>query len=194
MNYYETLGIEATATKSEIKRAYLKLAGIHHPDKEGGDSETFKSIVEAYDVLYDDDKRAEYDATGAVKPQVDEREKINKQLSVLLLEIVDANPDCDYLDEMRLTIELKNGQVAKMILHGEQLIAKRKIALKRVVRTDGSDNLLASAIESDIKSILESIQTGLNNIAFNNKLIAELNNYMMASNELPFLSTVANVA
>lgn len=48
--YYETLGIERSATESEIKKAYRKLALKHHPDR-GGDEEMFKTITEAHDVL-----------------------------------------------------------------------------------------------------------------------------------------------
>ena len=60
MDYYSILGISKTADKQEIKKAYRKLAGRHHPDK-GGDAEQFKKITEAYEVLSDDTKRQQYD-------------------------------------------------------------------------------------------------------------------------------------
>ncbi len=60
MNYYETLGITKNATPEEIKRAYRKLASQHHPDK-GGDTAMFQKVEEAYRVLSDPQKRAEYD-------------------------------------------------------------------------------------------------------------------------------------
>ena len=59
-NHYQTLGVERTASADEIKRAYRKLAGQHHPDK-GGDTKTFQEIQTAYDVLGNAQKRAEYD-------------------------------------------------------------------------------------------------------------------------------------
>lgn len=59
-NYYETLGVAKNASDSDIKRAYRKLASQHHPDK-GGDPEQFKKVQQAYDVLSDAQKRAEYD-------------------------------------------------------------------------------------------------------------------------------------
>ena len=61
MNYYETLGVNHTTTPAEIKQAYRKLASKHHPDK-GGDEAEFKKIREAYDVLSDPQKKAEYDS------------------------------------------------------------------------------------------------------------------------------------
>jgi DnaJ-class molecular chaperone len=59
-NHYQTLGVEQTASPEEIKRAYRKLAGQHHPDK-GGDTRLFQEIQAAYDVLGDANRRAEYD-------------------------------------------------------------------------------------------------------------------------------------
>jgi len=59
-NAYETLGVPKGASESEIKRAYRKLAGQHHPDK-GGDQAKFKDISVAYDTLSDANKKAEYD-------------------------------------------------------------------------------------------------------------------------------------
>lgn len=60
MSHYETLGIPKTASPEEIKRAYRKLASQHHPDK-GGDTSKFQQIEEAYRILSDPQKRAEFD-------------------------------------------------------------------------------------------------------------------------------------
>lgn len=61
MTHYETLGIEKTATADEIKKAYKRMASKHHPDKEGGDTAKFQEIQQAYEILGDAEKRAEYD-------------------------------------------------------------------------------------------------------------------------------------
>jgi molecular chaperone DnaJ len=63
-NYYEVLGVEKGATKDDIKKAFRKLAQQYHPDKKGGSSEKFKEVSEAYTILSDDKKRAEYDTYG----------------------------------------------------------------------------------------------------------------------------------
>jgi molecular chaperone DnaJ len=65
-DYYEILGLDRSATKEDIKKAYRKLALKYHPDKnkEKGAEEKFKEISEAYAVLYDDEKRRMYDQYG----------------------------------------------------------------------------------------------------------------------------------
>jgi len=65
-DYYEILGVPKSATKSEVKNAYRKLAFEFHPDrnKEPGAEAKFKEISEAYAVLSDDEKRRQYDQFG----------------------------------------------------------------------------------------------------------------------------------
>ncbi len=67
-DYYKTLGVAKTASASEIKKAYRKLAVKYHPDKNEGDKvaeEKFKEVTEAYEVLKDPEKRKKYDELGA---------------------------------------------------------------------------------------------------------------------------------
>ena len=64
-DYYEILGITKSASQEEVKKAFHKLAHKHHPDK-GGDEKKFKEINEAYQVLSDTSKRAQYDQYGRV--------------------------------------------------------------------------------------------------------------------------------
>lgn len=66
-DYYEVLGVSRSASATEIKKAYRKLALQYHPDKNPGDKEAeekFKEAAEAYDVLSNDDKRRRYDQYG----------------------------------------------------------------------------------------------------------------------------------
>jgi len=62
---YKVLGLEKDASEQDIKKAFKKLAMKHHPDR-GGDGEIFKQINEAYAVLSDPEKRANYDRFGTV--------------------------------------------------------------------------------------------------------------------------------
>lgn len=63
-DYYTILGVSKNASKEEIKKSFRKLAHQYHPDKKGGDEKKFKEINEAYQVLSNDSKRAQYDQFG----------------------------------------------------------------------------------------------------------------------------------
>jgi DnaJ family protein A protein 2 len=65
-NYYNTLGVSETANSDEIKKAYRSLSLKYHPDKTNGDVEKvklFQKVNEAYEILSDNDKRRDYDAS-----------------------------------------------------------------------------------------------------------------------------------
>ena len=66
-DYYEILGVAKSASADEIKKSYRKVAMQYHPDRNPGDKaaeEKFKEAAEAYEVLSDADKRAQYDRFG----------------------------------------------------------------------------------------------------------------------------------
>ena len=70
-DYYEVLGLQKGASDDEIKRAFRKLAIKYHPDKNQGNKEAeekFKEINEAYQVLSDPEKKANYDRFGTAEP------------------------------------------------------------------------------------------------------------------------------
>jgi len=64
MDYYNILGVNANSTQDEIKKSYRKMSLKHHPDRKGGDSEMFKNINAAYEILSDPQKKKSYDLTG----------------------------------------------------------------------------------------------------------------------------------
>ncbi|MFO8033688.1 MAG: molecular chaperone DnaJ [Candidatus Bipolaricaulota bacterium] len=71
-DYYEILGVSREASPEDIKRAYRRLARQYHPDAYKGDKSEaerrFREIAEAYEVLSDPDKRAQYDRFGHAGP------------------------------------------------------------------------------------------------------------------------------
>lgn len=67
MNFYLILEVDRSATQAEIKRAFRRLAGVYHPDKNQGDrkaEDRFKQITRAYEVLGDEGRRRLYDEFG----------------------------------------------------------------------------------------------------------------------------------
>jgi len=59
-DHYKTLGVDKNASPDDIKKAYRRLAGQHHPDK-GGDTAKFQQIQQAYETLSDPEKKQQYD-------------------------------------------------------------------------------------------------------------------------------------
>ncbi|MEK7077057.1 MAG: DnaJ domain-containing protein [Patescibacteria group bacterium] len=66
-DYYKILGVSRSASDEDIKKAFRRLAHQHHPDKSGGSADKFKEVNEAYQVLSDKKKRAQYDRFGAAE-------------------------------------------------------------------------------------------------------------------------------
>lgn len=78
---YDTLAIEPDATTAQVKKAYYKMAKQHHPDKNDGDEaakQRFQEISDAYQILMDEDSRANYDKNGrqavGEQPRVDAKQ------------------------------------------------------------------------------------------------------------------------
>ncbi|GLB38120.1 putative ATP-dependent protein binding [Lyophyllum shimeji] len=76
LNLYEVLEIDENATKEEIKKAYYKQSREHHPDKnlnDDGATKRFTRVLEAYQTLMDDEKRAVYDYTRSQQENAEAR-------------------------------------------------------------------------------------------------------------------------
>ncbi len=67
-DYYNILGVDKGASQDEVKKAFRKKAHEFHPDKKTGDEAKFKEANEAYQVLGNEQKRAQYDQFGSAEP------------------------------------------------------------------------------------------------------------------------------
>ena len=84
IDYYKVLGLDKTASKADIKKAYRKLARKHHPDLNPNDKEAqrkFQQINEANEVLSDDEKRKKFDKYGKEWQRADAYEEAQKRQS-----------------------------------------------------------------------------------------------------------------
>lgn len=70
-NFYEVLSISRSADSAEVKHAYYKLAKLYHPDQDPLNSELFKAISEAYEVLKDEQRRYDYDLQQGLLNAID---------------------------------------------------------------------------------------------------------------------------
>lgn len=78
--FYKVLGVSKNANASEIKKAYRKLAVIHHPDK-GGSEDKFKEISKAFETLSDEGKRKHYDQFGEGEPGMNQGSMFSQMFS-----------------------------------------------------------------------------------------------------------------
>ena len=85
-NYYDELNLKKNATASEIKSAFKKMAKEYHPDSNsGGDAEKFKTINEAYQILNDAPKKAEYDINeSGITKEVEKVKRRKSKITPLL--------------------------------------------------------------------------------------------------------------
>lgn len=136
MNPYEVLQVDRKATLKQIKAAYRKLSKDHHPDKEGGSSDTFRDVKLAFDVLSNPDRRARYDSTGRTDESPATSQRVQSFIdqtieTVISAERPDGTTDDPVWENIRDKIML-NVIAARAPLKNQRFTAQRK--LERVVR------------------------------------------------------------
>jgi len=160
---YEILGVAPDATKKEIKAAYLRESSRHHPDKKGGTAEKFNEIKQAFDALYNDETRAEYDATGKVKPPEDEEQFVRQVIVEMIKNTLDHPDVHDAADLRRVmamnTIDRKSSYHRAIIL-ANKMIKKRQGFLDKIIRKSGGENIMTGVIERDINELAKSVING----------------------------------
>ena len=89
MNPYEILGVDRDADDDTIKRAYRRASSAAHPDREGGSTEEQQRVNDAYAILSDPDKRAEFNATGKVSGDDLRAQAMGMAVSIFLQKLDD---------------------------------------------------------------------------------------------------------
>jgi len=154
---YSILRVAKDATAEEIKAAYKKLANKHHPDKKGGDEETFKLVQQAYDVLSDVVKRQNYDDTGIYEGDdaqfvANARAHINSAVSV----IISANiNNLEYID----IVGTIKGEISKDLQNNANVVAKvnNKIKLLEKGKLRAKAGLIADRFDDSIEQCKATI-------------------------------------
>jgi curved DNA-binding protein CbpA len=152
MNPYDELGLPKNCTADEIKQKYRILAQTHHPDK-GGDEEKFKRIKQAYEILSDPIKRAEYDSTGQYNQPVSIRdEAITRLRNMISTHTQKINPEFDDLIlQMKVDIYDTEKKVKEEIQTCEKDIKKFTTISERIKLKQEGENILKYFVEEKIK-------------------------------------------
>jgi len=112
---YDILCIKPSATLIDIKKSYRQLAIIHHPDK-GGNSNKFKEISNAYEILSDTQKRSQYDRFGIQKPNSHMHNFFNNFQGFNIFRSTGVNNPIDILQAINVTIkQIYNGDNINII-------------------------------------------------------------------------------
>lgn len=155
MNLYKLLGVKKRASPEEIKKAYRSLSKIHHPDK-SGDSEKFRRIAEAYEVLMDPERRSRYDATGRIAPSRVTPERIKQFLRGAFQGAIKAGDDFEFeniQEKMICGIQhgLEQAQIQKREI--ERLIKRANGLMSRFLKKSQND-MVREIMMGEIQDLL----------------------------------------
>ncbi len=154
--HYETLGVKTDATEQELKDAYRTKANEQHPDKQNGNTEAFKILSNAYNVLIDPERRKFYDETGSEMKTDELERKAGALLQQLFQMIVSQNglEKIIYLD----IIKIINKQIDKIMIEFKTKIDTAKKSrteigkiLKRVKHKDKNNPISFILKQEEIK-------------------------------------------
>lgn len=174
---YLVLGLDPSATADAIVKAFRKLAMQHHPDREGGNKDAFQEVQEAYAVLGDPERRAQYDAGGGTGERLSPEQAAEQQRSVLALSLVRStfikvllNPqvDPDKVDVLAAVRDLLK-EALKAVTDGtkeqirsmEARKAKAEKAAARLSSDEGMLNDLLASIAAEMDGPLAQARAHL---------------------------------
>lgn len=145
---YEELDVPLNATKDEIRKAYRHKAQQMHPDK-GGDAAAFQKLQAAYDVLSDNERRAQYDRDGTCTPKPALRDQAMGEFAALM-PLVISKFDFEHTDLvqlMRNEIQIKLRQIDQITATKKKELKRNAEIIKRLTAKDGN-NILVQMVEA----------------------------------------------
>jgi len=152
-NLYQILGVPKTATKSDIKKAYQKLAMKAHPDR-GGDKEVFQEITIAYETLSDDARRAHYDKSGSIEKKQSVEDLAITMIASTFSQIIDShNFSGDYVNAARKHFKTIASNTEDEIKRIDRIIARLEKIVGRVEAKDHEINIFQSTVMAKISDL-----------------------------------------
>lgn len=195
MNLYDDLGVPKSADRATIKKAYRKKAQKLHPDRKDGNAEQFHAVQKAYDVLYDDARRAHYDATGQ-DGMVDRQGALIQRLAALFMHFVET-ADVDHADIVVLMRQaLLDGKNKTLIALQQQhkKIERYERTKKRLKKKGDGENLFAQMIDGQISIVQRGIELGKSEIGVVEELIKMVDGYSYAADAGSQYATMQGLA
>lgn len=183
MTLYEILGLYPDATEEEIKDAYRRNSMIHHPDREGGDEETFKQVKAAYEVLSDPERRKRYDETGQTEEGPSEEEMLANAATNILVETLNSIPEWvtptqdDFIERMVKRVDSRINKLERDVALGESALSKVRKLLGRFIKKDKGRNVFQDHLEREVVNLEAFLAEGTRRIALEVKLREYIQSY-----------------
>jgi len=160
MTLYNKLNITETATEEEIKSAYRKMAKANHPDN-GGDTNEFHDINEAYEVLHDPIRRQRYDETGdySESPPKESKKMTFMNMHIIPLFERATSVDFDFISEATKVIRDIILKGEKQRMQNNAAVERFEQNIRRIERKDG-ENIIKAILTSKVVAI-NAMTTGI---------------------------------
>jgi len=166
-NPYEELNLSKDATRDQIKKAYRNLSKLHHPDKKGN-SDKFRDINKAYEILQDEEKRKYFDETGLLPDEQEEntiKGKARENLYNLVKRILsDKNfiqryANMDFINTVLNIINSNRIKIEETKKGVTKYCETMKLVLDRFNYKGESNDFIKEIIEVSIKEEAEHVQS-----------------------------------
>jgi len=184
MILYEYLGLDKTATKEQIKKAYRKKAQKAHPDR-GGKPEEFHKLSVAYTVLMDDQKKAHYDSTGKYnekKNNLDQQafQELFTLINKLIGEMIQGNVEViqkNIIKTVNMGIEQGIANTVDVIKKAKKKEKNLKSLKKRFSYKGDKINIVNNIFEQQSKVLANCILQAENMKIIGEKMLEMLKDY-----------------